>query len=882
MNVSVIIPAYNDVSTIRQTLDSLLAQTFTDWEAVVVDDGSTDETAALVAQYTHQDNRFTLVQQTNLGGSAARNTGLNQARFDWVLFLDADDWLLPHHLEKLTAVLQNNPSLDGAHCGWTRVSPTGELGHDTFAPPHEDLFEQFAQTCAFQPHTCLIRRSLVEAVGGWDATYRSCQDWDLWQRITRKGAKLAAVREVLARYRTRPGSVSLRPEQLLIDGLRVITQGHTSDPRIPQARHKNGRSAALLSNSRLRFICWPAGLLLGEGKDPRLVLPAVSPDHSPTLEATVVAELLFEAVLLPKGLAATAWATLWPILQNQLTAFLHALEAQAQATELAACALRHLEYLILQTLPPGSQPVMGATQAVLVEITQPIPDVALDTPQLFCWVQLEGEIIGTFVTVLPPGQTSKEVIASEITQRFAWAIIGRFFAHTLMPHLRLEQETEGVSVWRDKLLLAKGLPDTSWPGLHDQIGWLLFLQEIWQRPTWPSGHFYDPAIEEQGDLWETAETHFTVEVTQPLPDIVAPAGEFTVTLTVAGTPVCQTILPVAATPVKAQAIRAALTQIAGFSFCRVVVQEALLGQPFQTSDSLLGRLKQKTAERYPFFSIIVPTYGRLEALLRCVRAITSQNYPRTRFELLLVNDGGPPLPDLVAFQKHLPLITLFQSHAGPAAARNLAARQARGEYLVFIDDDSYPTADWLSQLAAGLRQTPHRAVGGPVLNALPENLYTVATQEMVSYLYKQMNTADTQFLVTSNLAVPAQLFHEVGEFNPVFRWAAGEDREFCLRWLAAGHKLHFVSQATVYHAHNLTFTTFCLQHFGYGRGAATLRQQPAGEKMPLQALSFYLNLVWSPLTKGGINGRSLKLSLLLALSQVVTALGFCWQKVKTG
>ena len=112
---------------------------------------------------------------------------------------------------------------------WRRVAPDGTRMEETYGPDAEDLFPVFACRCAFSVHACIVRRSIVEDVGGFDTSLRTCEDWDLWQSIARAGARLVALREVLALYRMRPRSASSDGFQLLADGLRVITQGHSPD-----------------------------------------------------------------------------------------------------------------------------------------------------------------------------------------------------------------------------------------------------------------------------------------------------------------------------------------------------------------------------------------------------------------------------------------------------------------------------------------------------------------------------------------------------------------------------------------------------------------------------------------------------------------------------
>src|SRR4029077_8559378 len=99
-------------------------------------------------------------------------------------------------------------------------------------PAGADLFQVLTRCCAFAIHACVVRRSLVETVGGFDPDLSTCEDWDLWQRIARTGARFARVPEALALYRMRAASASLHARRLLADGLRVIDRRPGPDPRV--------------------------------------------------------------------------------------------------------------------------------------------------------------------------------------------------------------------------------------------------------------------------------------------------------------------------------------------------------------------------------------------------------------------------------------------------------------------------------------------------------------------------------------------------------------------------------------------------------------------------------------------------------------------------
>src|SRR5262245_33694862 len=116
----------------------------------------------------------------------------------------------------------------------------------------------------------------------------------------------------------------------------------------------------------------------------------------------------------------------------------------------------------------------------------------------------------------------------------------------------------------------------------------------------------------------------------------------------------------------------------------------------------------------PFFSIVVPTRSRPAELKRCLEALASIDYPRDRFEAIVVDDGGDPPAGVSAegFDRAMAVSVLRQSHAGPAAARNLGAARARGDFLAFTDDDCAPERSWLRSLASRLESAPDALVGG--------------------------------------------------------------------------------------------------------------------------------------------------------------------------
>ena len=288
-------------------------------------------------------------------------------------------------------------------------------------------------------------------------------------------------------------------------------------------------------------------------------------------------------------------------------------------------------------------------------------------------------------------------------------------------------------------------------------------------------------------------------------------------------------------------------------------------------------------KRQPFFSIVIATYNRQAQLASCLEALTRLRYPCDRFEAIVVNDGGAA-PDAVAasFADHMDLKLLHQRHAGSGAARNTGTAAARGEFLAFTDDDCAPDAGWLAALARRFSATPDHLIGGRTLNALPHNVFSTASQLLVTYLYSYYNSdpENARFFTTNNMALPTHHFHEIGGFDAAYTRIAAEDRDLCDRWLYHGYRMSYAPPAIVHHAHTLTFRAYWRQHFNYGRGAFQFRQARAHrdqEPVKLEPPSFYTNLVRYAFV--GSDGRhTLPLATLLMLSQAANAAGFFWER----
>ncbi|HEY6781514.1 MAG TPA: glycosyltransferase family A protein, partial [Thermoleophilaceae bacterium] len=319
-----VVPAYDAEQTLGATLDSLQAQTHADWEAVVVDDGSADATAALATERARLDPRVRVVRQPNGGVSTARNAGIAQARGRWLAFLDADDWLAPEAFATLLGALQAQPQLDAVHCGWTRIAPDGREVAEICPRTEEDMFSWHAHNCGFAIHAVLVSAELVRRAHGFDPGLTTCEDWDLWLRLSRLGTRWGRVEAQLAYYRMRTASASMASRQLLRDGLVVIDRAHGPDERLAGAplKYPGGEDASQRARARLVHGVYSSALALGQGHDAVSLLASVAGDRCPELSSDQVAYALFEGVPLGAGTIPSDWPSFSTELVDHVGRFL--------------------------------------------------------------------------------------------------------------------------------------------------------------------------------------------------------------------------------------------------------------------------------------------------------------------------------------------------------------------------------------------------------------------------------------------------------------------------------------------------------------------------------------------------------------------------------
>ena len=208
--VSVIMPAYGVAQYIGQAIDSVLAQTFTGYEIIVVNDGSpdTDELERVLEPYRE---RIVYLKQENAGVSVARNTAIRAALGRYLAFLDPDDLWEPEYLAVQVGALESNPTIDAFYPNALLFGDTSSAGKtymDICPSTGEVTFESLITERCQVPMMVTARTEIVKRVGMFDESLRVSQDFDLWLRIVKHGGMIAYTRQVLVRRRCRPDSLS--------------------------------------------------------------------------------------------------------------------------------------------------------------------------------------------------------------------------------------------------------------------------------------------------------------------------------------------------------------------------------------------------------------------------------------------------------------------------------------------------------------------------------------------------------------------------------------------------------------------------------------------------------------------------------------------------
>jgi len=204
--ISIVIPSYNQAKYIAANLDSILNQTFHDFEVIFIDDGSTDNTADILKEYAQKDSRIKYVYQQNSERAVARTHGISLARGKYVCLVDSDDTWLPEKLEKQLQCMEANPEIVLCYASVNRIDSDGNKLKSAARQQEGysgDVYKHLLTRNFIPSVTPMLRRSVLEKVGAQVTEYIPYEDWDFWLRISLQG-KFHHIKEPLGNYRIHP------------------------------------------------------------------------------------------------------------------------------------------------------------------------------------------------------------------------------------------------------------------------------------------------------------------------------------------------------------------------------------------------------------------------------------------------------------------------------------------------------------------------------------------------------------------------------------------------------------------------------------------------------------------------------------------------------
>ncbi len=226
--VSVIIPSYNRANYLPLAVDSILAQSYSVFEIVIVDDGSSDNTVEVVQSF---GDKVRFYQQAHQGVSAARNCGLAQARGDVIAWLDADDLWEPEFLASTVPLLESDPMLDGVYAGSAHVDEAGNLLSQMSIKtvPPQQLFSALVEDDFVLTPTVVVRKRCFDEVGPFDTQFRICEDYDMWLRLAEQFSIIGLPRP-LVRVRVHGGN-TIGSMNMLLHYRMLIVHKHFGLPK---------------------------------------------------------------------------------------------------------------------------------------------------------------------------------------------------------------------------------------------------------------------------------------------------------------------------------------------------------------------------------------------------------------------------------------------------------------------------------------------------------------------------------------------------------------------------------------------------------------------------------------------------------------------------
>lgn len=275
------------------------------------------------------------------------------------------------------------------------------------------------------------------------------------------------------------------------------------------------------------------------------------------------------------------------------------------------------------------------------------------------------------------------------------------------------------------------------------------------------------------------------------------------------------------------------------------------------------------------FSVIIPTYNRCQQLQATLKSISNQSFKD--FEIIVVNDGSTD--DTASYLNSIQennFNVIHQINRGPAAARNAGIKIAKGDFIVFTDDDCIVPENWLSDFDRVFSESNADVVAGFVQNA-SRSVFSAISQYIINYsvAYLYRKHTNTSFFTSNNIAYRKDVLQSMGGFDERFKNAGGEERLLNFKLVLSGKKIIFNPETKIKHFHKLDFLSFIKQFYNYGKGSYLIYKickDELREKPPFVPFVTYTSFVKELLKQNFILGLSV--SFFLVISQLSVFVGF--------
>jgi glycosyltransferase involved in cell wall biosynthesis len=272
--LSIVIPAYNVAPYVRQAVESALDQRFTDIEVIVVDDGSTDGTDAVLAdiEQARADPRLRIIRQPNAGLSGARNTGIAAARADLIGFLDGDDAWLPEKAARHVAAMRANPDIGLSFSHSAYMTEAGEPTEQMLLAEKSspNLHDMIRRNHVGNGSSAVVRRACLVATGPFNTDLRACEDYEMWCRMLNKtSCRAELVPAPLTLYRMRHASLSYDADKFTHQAEAAMLLLRAAMPLVPRRVFDEGQA------QHYRIAAWKAATSGASGVSARLLLKAL-------------------------------------------------------------------------------------------------------------------------------------------------------------------------------------------------------------------------------------------------------------------------------------------------------------------------------------------------------------------------------------------------------------------------------------------------------------------------------------------------------------------------------------------------------------------------------------------------------------------------------